>query len=108
MTMTKDAARVRIAREITDAELALDEALIKHSRLFTSLVTARRDLAEDRFTGQDALMRLAKSQQSLLSAGNDLVRVHGRLLELNRETGDLANDCPGWKLSSENGTDIAA
>lgn len=94
MTITTEVARIRIAREMSDAEFALDEALIKQAQLFTTLIIARRDVAEGKFTGQDALMRLTKSQQSLLSAGGDLARVHGRLLDLNRETGDVSQDCP--------------
>ena len=59
------------------------------------MITARRDLGFAAAVGQDALLRLSKSQQSLLSAGGDLARVHGRMLEINQEvTGDLVSDCP--------------
>lgn len=95
MTMTVFVAQTRITRELIEAEQAVDEALIRQSRLFTSLVAARRDLNMPGTFGQDALLRLAKSQQSLLTAGNDLARVHGRMRELDQEvTGDLASDCP--------------
>ncbi|MEO6716479.1 MAG: hypothetical protein ABIM50_04425 [Novosphingobium sp.] len=94
MTMTTIVAQTRIAREITDAETALNDALLKQAQLFTTMVAARRDTEVEQFTGQDALMRLAKSQQSLLTAGGDLARVHGRLLEVNCEMGGLADDCP--------------
>ena len=94
MAMTVHVAQTRIQREMIEAEQAMDEALIRQSRLFTSLVTARRDLGVGSL-GQDALLRLAKSQQSLLTAGGDLARVHGRMLEINHEvTGDLYSDCP--------------
>jgi len=99
MGMTVNVAQARISREILEAEHAVDDALIKQSQLFTSLVTARRDLGMASSYGQEALLRLAKSQQSLLSAGGDLARVHGNMLKIGEQvTGDVASDCPegGW------------
>lgn len=107
--MTKANARMRIAREISDAETALNEALLKQSQLFATLLVARRDVAESQFAGQDALLRLAKSQQALLAAGSDLARVHSRLAEINQATGDLGSDCPDdWRHWSHNEDTIAA
>ncbi len=102
MGMTIDAAHSRISRELIEAELAVDEALIKQSMLFTSMVTARRDLGLASTTGQEALLRLSKSQQSLLSAGGDLSRVHSHMLAVGTEIrGDLVSDCPaGGKTST--------
>lgn len=98
MTMSIPVARIRITREMNEAEQALNEALLKQALLFTTLVGARRDSGVDQFIGQDALMRLTKSHQSLLSAGGDLARVHGRLLEIDRVTGGTADDCPDdWR-----------
>ena len=86
-----------------DADDAFDESRITARissvlytvfELFATMLVARRDTGVDPFTGQDALMRLAKSQQSLLTAGGDLARVHGRLLDINRETGGVVDDCP--------------
>lgn len=95
MGMTVNIAQARIARELIEAEQAVDEALIKQSQLFTSLVIARRDLGMASTYGQDALLRLAKSQQSLLSAGGDLARVHGRMLEIGTEVrADVLSPCP--------------
>ena len=95
MSMTVHIAQARISRELIEAEQALDDALIRGSQLFTSMVSARRDLGMASSFGQDALLRLAKSQQSLLSAGGDLARVHGRMIEINQDvTGDLVSDCP--------------
>ena len=105
MTMTVTVAQARITRELIEAEQAVDEALIRQSRLFTSMVTARRDLNMEGTYGQDALLRLAKSQQSLLTAGSDLARVHGRLKDLGQEiTGDLVGDCPPGKNTERRGT----
>ena len=93
MTMTVPVAQMRIARDISAAEQALDEALIRHSSLFTTMVSARRETGSDPFTGHEALLRLAKAQQALLEAGGNLARVHGSLLDVQREMG-IADDCP--------------
>lgn len=110
MAMNTEIARVRIAREIGAAESALNTALIKQAQLFTSLVTARQDTNAKPFEGQDALLRLTRSQQSLLSAGGDLARVHGKLLEINREMGGAGSECPDdWqKPMGESDLEIAA
>jgi hypothetical protein len=95
MGMNFDAAQARISRELIEAEQAVDDALIKQSMLFTSIVTARRDLALASTTGQEALLRLSKSQQSMLSAGGDLSRAHSHMLEIGTEIrGDLVSNCP--------------
>jgi hypothetical protein len=93
MTMTVPVAQLRIARDISAAEKALDEALIRHSSLFTTMVSARRETGADPFTGHEALLRLAKSQQALLEAGGNLARVHGSLLGVQREMG-VGDECP--------------
>ena len=94
MTMTTTVAHARLARELTDAETALNEALIRQSQLFTSMIVARRDVEVDQFTGQDVLLRLNKAQQELLASGGGLARVHGRLIDIGREVGVLSEDCP--------------
>lgn len=110
MTMNISTAQLRIAREISEAEAALNEALLSQSSLMTSLVAARRDTDAGAFTGQDVLLRLAKSQQSLLTAGNDLARVHGRLLDINREVGGGgASDCPDdWRTQTALDDEVVA
>jgi hypothetical protein len=93
MSMPVPVAQMRIARDIAEAERALDEALIRHSSLFTTMVTARRETGSSPFTGHEALLRLAKAQQALLDAGGNLARVHGSLLDVQREMG-VADECP--------------
>jgi len=93
MTMTFAVANMRVARDVREAERALDEALLRQSKLFASMVTARLEAGLEPFTGHEALLRLAKSQQSLLDAGGDLARVHGQLLDIQREKGG-ADECP--------------
>lgn len=98
MSISVPIAQVRITRQIADAETALNEALIKQSMLFTSLVTARSETQVGNFVGQDALLRLSRSQQSLLTAGSDLARVHGRLVDIAQETGQAVEGCPdNWR-----------
>jgi len=91
--MTVPVAQMRIARDISAAEQALDEALIRHSSLFTTMVSARRETGSSPFTGHEALLRLAKAQQALLEAGGNLARVHGSLLDVQREVCG-ADECP--------------
>jgi hypothetical protein len=96
MSMTAPIGQMRIVRDINEAEKALDEALIRHSSLFTTMVSARREVGVEPFAGHaghEALLRLARSQQHLLDAGGDLARVHGSLLDLQREMGG-ADSCP--------------
>jgi hypothetical protein len=93
MSMTVPVAQMRIARDISEAEKALDEALIRQSSLFTTMVAARMETGVDPFAGHEALLRLAKSQQALLEAGGNLARVHGSLLELQKEVCE-SGDCP--------------
>ena len=93
MTMTVPVAQLRIARDISEAEKALDEALIRQSSLFTTMVAARRETGSNPFVGHEALLRLAKSQQALLEAGGNLARVHGSLLDVQREMG-VGEECP--------------
>ena len=93
MSMTVPVAQMRIARDINEAERALDEALIRHSSLFTTMVAARLETGAGTSVGHEALLRLAKSQQALLEAGGNLARVHGSLLEVQKEVCG-ADECP--------------
>ena len=102
MTMTTEVARLRIARKIQATETALDKALTLQSELFATLIEARRETGSGPALGQDTLLRMAKVQQSLLDAGGDLARVHGRLLEISVEKGGVASgECPP-SASAEN------
>jgi hypothetical protein len=93
MTMTVPVAQLRIARDIRQAEEALNEALLRHSSIFSTVVSARLESDVGAFAAHEALLRLAKSQQSLLDAGGNLARAHGSLLDVQREMG-IGDDCP--------------
>ena len=53
MTMPFPVANMRVSREMKQAEYALDEALLRHSSLFASMVTARRETGMDPFAGHE-------------------------------------------------------
>ena len=97
MTMTKAVAKMRIARELAEAEASINAALLNQSRLFTTMITARQETGVAAALGQDALLRLTRSQQTLLNAGGDLARVHGRLLAIGKDLDVVRMDelCPG-------------
>lgn len=96
MSITLNAATARISRELPEAELSLDSALLASTRLMESMLLARQVEGLQIFTGQHALMRLAKTQRSLIESQNDMIRVHRELLRVGQDVkavGD-SGDCP--------------
>lgn len=98
MSMNRTVAQVRITRELQEAEASLNEALLRQSALFATLVSARRDVGAAPFQGQDILMRLVRSQQSLLGAGGDLARVHRGLLQMVRDEPEVSGDAATMRI----------
>lgn len=99
--MTPSVAQQRITRDLHKAEHALDEALLRQARLLSTMIEARRETGVAPYMGQDALMRLVRSQAAMLNAGGEMARVHGRLNDMAVETG-VANDpkpTPAFGLS---------
>lgn len=93
MGMTHDVAQMRIVRELRAAEEALDIALLRQSSLLATMLEARRETQSGPFVGQEALLRLTRSHQTLVNAGNDLARVHQNLLKVQDDVlGE--EDCP--------------
>lgn len=92
--MTTHVAQQRISRDLMQAEAALDEALLRQARLLSTMVHARRETGVAPFVGQDALMRLVRSQQAMLNAGGELARVHGRLSDIAVEFAVGTDSCP--------------
>ena len=107
MSMTVPVAQLRIARDIRQAEAALNEALLRHSSIFTTVAEARLQTDVGAFAAQEALLRLAKSQQSLLDAGGNLARAHGSLLDVQRELG-VGDDGPPEEERDPTGGHLAA
>ena len=93
MSMTVPVAQLRIARDIRHAEEALNEALLRHSSIFSTVAEARLQTEVGAFAAHEALLRLAKSQQALLDSCGDLARVHGQLLGIQHEMIG-ADECP--------------
>lgn len=95
MGMTHDVAQMRIVRDLSAAQEALDNALLSQSSLLTTMIHARQETRSDPFIGQEALLRLTKSQHTLVSAGNDLARVHSNLLKVQEEVTGEEECTPG-------------
>lgn len=91
-TISPDAP-ARVASDLIEAEVALNDAVRRQSQLLCSMLAARQHFGEP-LLGQEAVMRLLKSQESLVSAGGDLARVHHTLLRIGREKGAVIHDCP--------------
>lgn len=106
-TMTTTVAQLRITRDLHDAEAALDEALIRQANLLATMVSARRETGVAPFMGQEAIMRLLKSQQATVDAGGELARVHGRLRQIAVETGGGNDACPNTAHLEGSASDIA-
>ncbi len=93
MSMNFPVAQQRIARGLNEAEVALNEALIKQTALFLAMITARKETNSNAFLGHEALLRVSRSQQSLLAAGGDLARAHKGMMTLQAEVMGI-DDCP--------------
>lgn len=86
----------RLIRDVPAAEFRIDDALIAVSSLMTSVVTARRDTDGVPATrGQATIRRLVKAQMALVDVSGDILRVHGELADIGRETaGYDLHECP--------------
>ncbi|ALC11438.1 hypothetical protein [Sphingopyxis sp. 113P3] len=100
MSDTFAAMAARLQREIPNAENRVDDSLIALSSLMTSVVTARRATGVPAKTGQRTILRLAKAQLSLVEVGGELLRAHGELAEIGKETaGYDLRECPPSALA---------
>jgi hypothetical protein len=100
-------ASMRISREITKVEAALNEALIAQADLYGQLLRARKETESDPFLGHRELLHLMKAQQSLLSSSGDLARVHGGLSDLQQEFAGI-RPCPPSGALTEAADESAA
>lgn len=98
----------RLQRQVPAAETRIDDALIAVSTLITSVVTARRDTpGVPPVKGQATIARLVKVQSALCGASGDVLRVHGELVDIGRETGGLdLHECPSEATAGDG--DLAA
>ena len=74
MTMTFAVANMRVARDVREAERALDEALLRQSELFASMVTARRK--DGRSSARRGLTQALKGTGRGISIADGLRDVH--------------------------------
>jgi hypothetical protein len=72
MSQTTPVAYLQIASIRRPADSALDDALLKHTSLLSTLISGRVEVRKEPVLGQAELMRLVESQQSLLSASREL------------------------------------
>jgi len=86
----------RLEEDVPAAERRIDDALIAISSLMTNAVAARRDTAGVPATkGHATLRRIVKVQSALLDASGEVMRIHGELVEIGRETaGYDLHECP--------------
>lgn len=108
MSKEIDQTAARLQQEIPAAEFRIDEALIAVSALTASVVTARRDTAGVSPTrGHTTIKRLVQAQMSLVEVSGSILRVHGELVDIGRETaGYDLHECP--KTAGSNVVPITA
>ena len=100
MPETFSAMAARLQRDVPNAEGRIDDSLIALSSLMTSVVTARRETDVPAKTGHGTILRLAKAQLSLVEVGGEILRVHGELAEIGKETaGYDLRECPAAGLA---------
>jgi hypothetical protein len=85
MSMPLPAATARIARQLRDAETKADAALLAATELMATLIQARSNPAVAVHTGQRALHRLVRAQQSIIEGSSDIFRVHDEMSTIGRE-----------------------
>ncbi len=89
----------RLQQQVPAAETRIDDALIAVSSLFASVVTARRDTP-----GIRPVKGQATIQHALVDASGDVLRVHGELADIARETGGLdLHECPSVASADADG-----
>lgn len=101
-------ASLRIARDLAQAEDALNDALIAQSDLYGNLLKVRKETGAGSFAGHEELLRLMKAQQNLLASSGDLARVHSGLLEVQIEHAGIER-CPNsGELQDMGGENVQA
>ena len=94
MSMTKEVARLRIARDLQELEDKLIAAQAAAASLAASCAHARCEVGAGLTLGFEPLLRLGRVQEALLKAGGETARVHSGLLEVAREVMMPDEHCP--------------
>ena len=102
MAMTIPAATARLQRELIEAEATVDTSISSIAALLNSATTARAEINDVApAETQAALLRLHKSLGTALTLRSDMMRTHGALLDVARETGiGVHPDCPDGNLKA--------
>lgn len=96
--MSKPIAQMRITNDLRDAEAALDNALLQQSQLLSTMIRARRETGSEPALGHEAMLRLVRAQQTILSAGGELARVHGSLQKIQGDVLGYEGCPPGGPM----------
>lgn len=86
----------KLNQQVPAAETHIDDALIALSSLMATVVTARRDIGGAQPAREHGtIYRLVKVQMALVDASGGMLRVHGELSSMARETAGLdLHECP--------------
>lgn len=108
MSLTVAAATMRIRRQLKDAEVKSDAALLAKLELMSSMVLARQAVeVEAGAIGQKAIVRLARSMQFEIDATSDLYRAHEDLRRDCRDAGFIPDEEKPRTLHDEDVTRVA-
>lgn len=95
MSFTVHTAAARLSRQVPDAETAVDDAMLKIVEVIATSIGARRDTGVRETSGHAAIVRLHKALGSMIIVQSDLLRAHGLMLSVAKETGITEHtSCP--------------
>lgn len=83
-----------IRKLMREAEGVADETLLACAKLKQAMIAARANPLVEVGTGQAAVLKLTRAEQSFAAAYTDLLRVHAELSEIARETASMDEDIP--------------
>ena len=95
--MDRNLAAIRIQRELTELEAALDRALACSAALTHSIAVGRQIEGISFASGQESMVRLASVQQLLTRSATETLRVHRDLRRTHEEITSMPDgngDCP--------------
>lgn len=99
MPLTTHTATARLSREIPDAEAAADQAAERIAAVIVTSMAARRDTGVRNVKGHSAILRLHRALGGMIDAQGELLRAHGKMLEIGVETGTMEEPtCPDRPL----------
>lgn len=97
MSMTIAVATARISRQLPEAEVSLDSALLASAQLMETILLTSGQEGQEPYARQAALMRLARAQCLLIESQNNMLRLHEEVLGIGKEikaVGDDDGNCP--------------